>query len=298
MKAAQPRVKVLVAGVFLVGLSGCVENPFGEDKISPGSGQVSGSVQLHDGSSPEGIYVWLESFDMGTYTDENGRFQVTLPPPASQGTPGGVSGPFDLYFYLANYRLASSRVVVRNGTFAYGQGDVSKDGELIEPKILMRFLKISTQVTPPVIDTDSDSTVHVKIYVKITLQATIDTVTVVFPRLLEDLVGSVFSRKLDSDEVFILTTNSVGYVTNSAELIGRSPYNRTMVFELRPGAFSQGDYEVIPYLLVKHEIIPQRLLESLGSNVEELSPDYLKIPFRRECGRLRVTNSTKTVSRS
>ena len=286
MKAAQPMVKVLAAGVFLASLSGCVENPFGEDKISPGSRQVGGTVRLHDGSSPEGVYVWLESFNIGTYTDENGRFQVTLPPPGSEGTPGGVSGVFDLYFYLANYRFTSSRVIVGNGTFAYAKGDINKDGELIGAKILTRFLSISTQVTPSVIGEDSDSTAYVKIYVKITLQASIDTVTVVFPRLAEDLVGSVFLRKLDSEEVYILTTNSVGYVTNSAELIGRSPYNRTMVFDLRPGAFSQGDYEVIPYLLVKHEIIPQKLLESLGSNIEELGPDYLKIPFGREGGRL------------
>jgi len=281
---------MLVAGVYLASLSGCVENPFGEDKISPGSRQISGSVQLHDGSSPEGVYVWLESFNIGTYTDENGRFQVTLPPPRSEGTPGGVSGVFDLYFYLANYRLTSSRVIVGNGTFTYAKGDINKDGELIGPKILTRFLNISTQVTPPVIGGDSDSTAYVKIYVKITLQATIDTVTVVFPRLAKDLVGHVFLRKLDSDEVYILTTNSVGYVTNSAELIGRSPYNRTMVFDLRPGAFSQGDYEVIPYLLVKHEIIPKELLESLGPNVEELGPNYLKIPFKREGGHFEVTD--------
>ncbi|MBL7074421.1 hypothetical protein ISS37_04180 [candidate division KSB1 bacterium] len=288
MKTGRCIEKVLFGGLCLSILWGCTENPFtfSEEDISYGSRQIRGKVILSDGSSPEGVYVWLEGFNIDMRTDEAGQFQVTLPPPASQGTPGGVSGVFDLYFYLANYHLTSSRVIVRNGTFSYGQGDIDKNGELMGPIILTKFLHISTQVTPAFIDTDFDGSV----YVKITLQATTDTVTVVFPRLAQDLVGSVFLRKLDSDEVFILTTNSVGYITNSAELIGRSPYNRTMVFAFRSGAYPPGDYEVIPYLLVKHEVIPQGLIESFGENVEELGPNYLKIPFQRQGGRFEIRN--------
>jgi hypothetical protein len=48
-------------------------------------------------------------------------------------------------------------------------------------------------------------------------------------------------------------------------------------------------YEVIPYLWIERGELPPGLLTSLGPNVLALGPDYLKIPFRREGGRLEVT---------
>ncbi len=48
--------------------------------------------------------------------------------------------------------------------------------------------------------------------------------------------------------------------------------------------------EVNPYILLRHEKIPPQLLPSLGINLEAFTAEYLKIPFRREGGRLMVTN--------
>jgi hypothetical protein len=42
-------------------------------------------------------------------------------------------------------------------------------------------------------------------------------------------------------------------------------------------------------LLIERADLPPGLLASLGPDVMALGPDYLKIPFRREGGRLEVT---------
>ncbi len=46
---------------------GCTGNPIGSDEISSGKRQMKGIVQLENGHSPEGVYVWMEGFDLNTF---------------------------------------------------------------------------------------------------------------------------------------------------------------------------------------------------------------------------------------
>ena len=61
-----------------------------------------------------------------------------------------------------------------------------------------------------------------------------------------------------------------------------------MTFNLILNPLPPGKYEVIPYLFISHETIPEGLIESIGSNVKKLHPDYLKIPFKRVGGEFEV----------
>jgi len=152
--------------IFLSWLFHCTELPFGDNKISAGHQQISGRVELNDGASPEHVYVWLSGLDIATWTDEAGKFTVKLPPKSIQP----VSGTFRLYYYLANYLLAWSEVVIREGEFLYSQGDINNKGELYIPKVMQRFLRISTSVSPASVSENYAYTINVST----TLQATIE----------------------------------------------------------------------------------------------------------------------------
>jgi hypothetical protein len=274
---------LLLAGIFAATHFGCTENPFSNDKVSGGSRQVSGTVRLGDGQSAEGVYIWLDGFNLGSRADGSGRFQLTLPPRSSQG--GDINGVFNLYFYAANYRLAASEVVVRNGEFAYDQGDVNKNGELARVPVLAKFLRIVTEVSPATINSSALG----RVFVTVRLQATTgDTVTVVFPGLFSVGLAKALLKKTGSDVVILLYSNEFGFATSDLQVIATGAFSRTIAFNLNGVSIPAGDYEVIPYLLIKHEAVPARLIERLGSNVEAFEKDYLQIPFRREGGSLKV----------
>ncbi|MGH7597945.1 MAG: hypothetical protein ACREOI_16470, partial [bacterium] len=261
---------------------GCTSNPFGDDKISEEKRKISGVAQLADQSSAKGIMVWMAGFNISTLTDENGGFEINLPPKGSQGPAGGLSGIFNMYFFVANYLLDSAQVVVQNGAFLYSRGDVNKDGKLSAPRSLRRFLRISTAMLPPSVEKNFAN----RIGVSVTLEAIIDSATVVFPRSVGGFLGAVFFKRVGSDDLLIYEPVA-GANTRDVVVIGKVSNSRLAVFTLQQLSLQPGQYEVIPYLLIRHEALPSGLLTSLGA-VEDLSPAYLNLPLRREGGQFEV----------
>jgi len=118
--------------------------------------------------------------------------------------------------------------------------------------------------------------------VDVTLQTVKDSTVVFFPGLLNDTFGPLIYRNIDSNKITILGSTVVTFVQSDLDTIDTAPVIRTMVVPLFPGDLLPGEYEIIPYLLVKNEEIPESLIDSLGEDVEELGPDYLFIPMIRE----------------
>ena len=263
---------------------GCTSNPFGSDKIAEEKRQVAGVVRLEDQNSPKDIYVWMAGFNLSTKTDDQGQFQLTLPPKGSQGTSGGGNGFFNIYSFLANYRLDSAQAVIQNGAFVYSRGDINKDGKLASSRLLRRFLRISTAVSPSSVQGSFAG----RIGVTVTLEATLDSCTVIFPNAVGGLLGVVFFKRVGTEDVSIFQTTP-GISVRDIDLIGRAPKSRTTIFNLVQVPLSPGQYEVIPYLLIRHEKLPKGLMEGIAANVEALGPDYLKLPIRREGGLFEVT---------
>jgi len=272
---------LLVICTMLV-LMRCTQNPFGGDKITSGHREIVGSVYLYDGGNAEGVYVWLSGFNVGTYTNESGDFTVTLPRESGQGSMGGLSGVYNIYFYLANYYLDSAQVVVRDGEFVYSRANINKDGRLTPPIELGRFLRIRTSMEPP----HMQAAYTGPIQVSVTLSST-DSVTVILPKSLSGTLGAVLVKRQDSEEVSIYAAVQ-NLNTRIPILVGRSERTVSMNFNTLTSPLVPGDYMVIPYILVAHERIPEELKESLGSDVEDLCPNYLKMPFRREGGQFLV----------
>ena len=280
-------LQALFLNALLVLFSGCIENPFGgKDEISSGTRSVSGMVQLNDHASAEGAYVWLESFNLGSRADASGKFSLTLPPPAAQGG-NGATGVFSLYSYIANYTYTTARVATRNGAFIYSEADINKNGEIISTTTLRKFLSISTAVTPASVPSGYTQLIDVQT----TLQAVGDSVSFIVPETpgVGDLIGALLIRNLAQPEVFIYKTTPLGGVRERVRLLSGQRHIRAAGISLISLPLPPGNYELIPYLLLRHQALPQEMMDAMGPNLEDLSPSYLQIPMRRDGGRLTVT---------
>lgn len=279
------RISILMVIICLAIYYGCTESPLGEDEISLGNRQIQGEVRLSNNMTPGDVYVWLEGFNIGTRTDEEGKFQIALPPPSLQTNSNGVTGAFNLYYFVANYNLTSTQIFTQNGLFVYSQGEINKDGQLNQPKFLTQNLRIETKVKPTSIsisDIEEMGQVPFIVRVDVILQAIKDSVIVFYPGKVQGISGPLIFRNIESDEITILKSVISGFVENDSDTIDFVPKIRTMAILLGPNDLAAGEYEIIPYLLIKNGEIPAQLIAGLGENVEKLGPDYLILPIRRE----------------
>ncbi len=274
-------LRMVIVGVLVITLPSCTWNPFGDEDITSGYRTISGNVELNDGSDPDGVYVWLEGFNVGTYTDGSGKFTLSLPNSGSSD----LNGIYKLYFYIANYTLVEAQVVVRDGEFVYSRGDINKDGKLALPIVLRRFLRIVTSLSPESVPQNYTE----NIIATVTLTATVDSVTVVVPQSIGSFIlGAVLIRKIDSQEVFIHESSPYSGMNFKVLVSPHPPKKVSMGFSLILKPLTPGEYEVIPYLLPCHQKVPAGLFETMGPGVSGLSQNYLKIPFKRTGGEFEV----------
>ena len=262
----------------------CAGNPFGESEISAPDRVLSGRVRLDESASTAGVYVWLEGFNLSTWSDQTGRFKLELPPGQAGG--GSVSGIFKLYYYLANYDLKTTDILVRDGVVLQPQPALDAEGELLQPVNLREKLKIDTAIQPNSLSNSRIRVVAGKtnflLKVEVSIQATRGPVVVFFPKAVNSVVAPVIFKNTKTGESKVIASTIAGIGETDIATIDRLPHIRTLAVPLFPDELIPGDYEIIPYLLIKDPDIPDRLLESLGSNVLELGDGYLKVPFVRQ----------------
>jgi len=285
MKAKEVLIFFLSLSTFI--FSACTSNPLSDDEISGGKSQITGKIEVSDNQSPEGVYVWLEGFDIGTFTDQDGEFQITLPSTAQNS--GGATGIFNLYYYLANYKLTKTELTVRSGEFVFATGEINNKGELQRPKFLSRILDISTVLTPPT--ADADSSIFMK--VEVVLSSETDSVTVLYPREPFDgpnkLIAPLFVKNLETGAAFYIEPTLAGINEDDIITIFRGrPFIRTMLLIMSKGVLSEGEYEIIPYLRISQPEVPAELLNNLVEDIDSFSLDYLNVPFLRTSGVLSV----------
>ena len=274
---------LLTTGIGILLCLRCEENPLDNSVISPIGRQISGQATLVGETNHENIYIWLEGFNIGTYTDDLGEFQLFLPSPDSQGIAGRVSGVFSLYFYIANYKVVMAQVIFADGELITSSGDIGTDGRLHGVRALYKLLHIRTTVIPDTIPENFEGDIHVLVQ----LQAVSDSVDVLFPKITGGSSGVVFLRNTNSEDVFVYLPESFENIQMS-EKIGPEIRDIPLVFRVRRGSLPSGRYEAIPYFFVEQDTLPPELLESLDPNIGEIGPDYLNIPFRRDGGQFTV----------
>ena len=285
MKAKKILIIFLLLSTFI--FSACTGNPFSDDEISPGTRRITGKVEVSNDQSPEGVYVWLQGFDIGTFTDQDGNFEIILPSSAQNS--GGGAGILNLYYYLANYKLVKTELTVRNGEFIFANGEINNEGELHRPIFMPRILDISTVLTPST--AHADTSIFMK--VEVVLSSETDSVNVFYPRETfkgpNKLIAPLFVKNLETETAIYVEATLVGI--NQEDLItierGR-PFVRTMLLSMDKGVLSEGQYEIIPYLRVSQPEVPAELLNNLIEDIDSFGLDYLNVPFFRTSGVLSV----------
>jgi len=270
-------------------LSGCTGNILDHQSISPPPDQITGTVELSNGQNVEGIYVWLEGLNIGQRTNENGEFNIEIPSFALQEDRGGLTGIFNLYYYSANFNLESTELVFSNGSLASRGVETRRNGDLLPPQVVLQNLRIETLVAPRSVSAAEVVRAELRrefivVICKVTLQALLNPLTIEFPTRVDDLLSPVIFRNVDTDEFFVIQSKIAGLSFDNVLTLRDEPVSRFLVIELQSRHLPKGEYEVIPYVLLDQQL-PDGLLESLGPNVQELGPDYLKLPILRETSR-------------
>ncbi len=138
---------ILVVTVTLTLFNQCTENPFDRKDNSDilDHHVLQGTLSLSDTASKNDIFIWLAGVGISTFSDSHGSFRLQLP---NTSEVQGLNGLFSLYYYLGNYGIESSQVMIRDGLFEYGKNDINDQGKIINAPVLIKLLDIRTSVSP------------------------------------------------------------------------------------------------------------------------------------------------------
>jgi len=263
----------------------CTSNPFWDD---PGTSEMklTGTVLADNNQTNVPVSVWLETFDHYTTTDSTGNFSIPIT--NSQTSSGSMNGPVKLYFYIYNYELDSAIVFFTNGMFSKEQTDFSEEGELLNPMELKKILSGEVKLHFNENSIQNRDTLRVSFNLETHSAVSIDTYKYILQWDGSDFHSGLFFRLLtDNGTVTIYRFNGTDQFGNDVEdqlrnLSYEENESITWTYYLLSDniELSSGDYEVLPYLLIRHDKIPDGLIEALGGDsVLTFSEHFLNLPF-------------------
>jgi len=259
---------------------GCTENPFYEDVIKSADGlTVAGHVNLSDNTSPDGIYVWMEELNVGTFTDENGDFLLSLPSPSAQPG-GGLSGEFNLYYYMGNYKLETQQLLFVRGNIKYGEAKVDEQGTMNPVTLqLLGTLQVFLDIDQFRVSSRSD------FWLEYSISNVMEGFSVQIykdPRI-PLTIANIFFIPVHGD-----ISETILYATFEDYTHQWVSSSITSIFTDTTHNFNLpvGEYYVMPYLHFDQEI-PAMLISSLGA-VTDFDYRFLKLPYKRQLPIIRV----------
>ena len=273
--------------IILLTLISCTENPFGGEK-KMANRTISGHVKLdkvdfYPGGYHNGVLVWSEGLGLQTTTDIDGSFELTLPASSESSSGAITDGDYTLQFFIGNYKLSSVTITFAAGQVVNDEKVINLEGELRRDVTLTRLAGVHTNVYPPIITSGFDSDVITKVHI------TPDKTDIYFH--LRKLVTRDFSiytglliREADSKK--LAYTVDIDTASSMKEYIDRPSQTLDFVFNYTDVNLPSGIYEVIPYLVLDRDDIPETILKILGSGYDSFSQNYFKYPFYRTGGEL------------
>jgi len=273
--------------IILLTLISCTENPFGGEK-KMANRTISGHVKLdkvdfYPGGYHNGVLVWSEGLGLQTTTDIDGSFELTLPASSESSSGAITDGDYTLQFFIGNYKLSSVTITFAAGQVVNDEKVINLEGELRRDITLTRLAGVHTSVYPPIITSGFDSDVITKVHI------TPDKTDIYFH--LRKLVTRDFSiytglliREADSKK--LAYTVDIDTASSMKEYIDRPSQTLDFVFNYTDVNLPSGIYEVIPYLVLDRDDIPETILKTLGSGYDSFSQNYFKYPFYRTGGEL------------
>ena len=273
--------------IILLTLISCTENPFGGEK-KMANRTISGHVKLdkvdfYPRGYHNGVLVWSEGLGLQTTTDIDGSFELTLPASSESSSGAITDGDYTLQFFIGNYKLSSVTITFAAGQVVNDEKVINLEGELRRDITLTRLAGVHTSVYPPIITSGFDSDVITKVHI------TPDKTDIYFH--LRKLVTRDFSiytglliREADSKK--LAYTVDIDTASSMKEYIDRPSQTLDFVFNYTDVNLPSGIYEVIPYLVLDRDDIPETILKTLGSGYDSFSHNYFKYPFYRTGGEL------------
>lgn len=257
----------------------CTENLFDENIFSTDDSRViSGIVSLDSDPDPSGVLIWLDKFNLYTFSDDSGRYSFKLPEKSGEiGT--GYTDFATIYYYVSNYALDSSSIYIFNGAFKNGVKDIDENG-LIKKINLKKILEINTFISPDSIIKSEYSAIVVTVNLK-TAEGIITDADTWLTKA--GALASIYIKALDDRQEAYLIKNSVRLTRNriseSLQLSG--------VFILDSIPLNNGLYEIFPYIWIDQNL-PSGLLDFYGDFVTEFTSRNLSLPVRRQNAVLNV----------
>lgn len=268
----------LILSVITLAVLACTESPFGENDISGGSSTISGKVMLDTNIVAKNALVWLDGIGVSTRTNDAGEFKLEIPPGGAQGGTRGYTGTLILYYYFGNFKLGKTALALQEGNFIYDSGPVDKKGKISKPIILEKLLDIDIELQPPLVILGTNPQVRITV----TLTAN-DSVSVYFPGTVDGTIGPISILDKSTGDVKTVQTTIIGVTSGPSTKNIAAGESQRREYSLGLGYFEPktADYEIIPYLLLKHETMPTGLfVDPDGGSYTNLA-NYWKLPFDR-----------------
>jgi hypothetical protein len=257
----------------------CTDNPFFDDDAAEDRKILTGKVLLNSGETPQDIYVWLEELNISTRTNSQGDFRIELPRTEELN---GYNNDLKLYYYVGNYKIQYSNVLIVDGEFEYGKYDLDNDGKIIDPVVLIKLIDITTSILPQTTSVDDNES----------LEVTVDIINLDTNLLVQNQTDR------DGNLSGIIIRN-INLPRSTAERYEYDrPYYRASYLN-EPTTFegllgwgedfpAPGTYKVSAYVFLKQDEIPQELLDSFGQEADKFTDAYLKIPFTQTTATLTI----------
>ncbi len=270
-------ISLLVFALFL--FVSCTSNPFFGDDTARDTHVVRGKVLLDSAGSSADIYVWLEQLNISTRTDARGDFKLELP---RTDELTGYNNDLKLYYYVGNYAVQFSRVLLVDGVFQFDKYDINNEGFIRETVYLSQILKISTDLEFNDMPRDYNDSLQIQITV-----TPRDTNLLVINRTARDgnLSGFIF-REMNSPATAALRFDLNNSVNSGYRL--SEPVTWTSVFIWPQNLLPAGKFEVYPFIFWHQEGVPRELIDSFGINADQFTNAYLTVPFKHDSDTLTV----------
>ena len=267
----------------------CTHNPFDDDKISSNMVKISGRVLLGDDKSPEIVHVWLEGFDLTTHPDAQGNFSFLLPSPSLQPY-GGLTGSFKIFFFMADYKLDSATVMVKNGQLLTNHGDIDENGHLRYLKILPKKLRIFLSVSPDTAIEDSTNS----LLLELRIEATADTVFIHYPDRSPGPLSILFIKNLSDTTQPVKIFEGSPFASAAPMLTDSVSINPLFWYDgvtLADLDLPKGTYQIIPFFVIDHKKVPADLLDNIGRLIDKPTLQFLDVPTYRRGGTFIIVES-------
>ena len=232
---------------------------------------------MSDGASSRGTVAWFDIFKYARTASASGSFSMMLPQPHLQPG-GGLNGTYKFYFYKGNYRLTTAEVLIEGGSFLTEQTVRATMEKLLNIKTEALTKKISYGHASP-------------IEVQVTLQPLSDPVRA---KVYRDAEGNLcgFTRYITSDAngvelYWYQVVPSVNSCTPDYIELSQESVEKMMLYNT--STLLPGTHEVIPFIDVEQNGVPDDLMDLYGEMSHEFTKYYLILPYNRDNGKILVT---------